>query len=359
MTDNKRGAGILMHISSLPSPFGIGDLGPEAIRFTDFLHKSGQKYWQLLPLNPTEQGQGHSPYSSISSRAGNTLLISPELLAKDDLLSTEELNQYFLPHEGKTDFTEAARVKAAIFDRAWKNFQQKKGTQLYKDFEKFCKKEAYWLDDFALYMVLKQDNGNKPWFEWPEKFKLRDAKTLKTLLADSADAAEKIKWLQFIFSKQWHELKTYVNNKNIKFFGDLPFYTSYDSVDVWANRNLFSIDEEGNTIGMAGVPPDAFSEDGQLWGMPVFRWDVLKKNNYSWWIERFKKNMELFDLLPIIGKYLQMRKQLKMANGNGGQEQIFLMQSKNHWENYLLLLKIWAKLTTRFTNCGTHLIFPE
>lgn len=299
MTDNKRGAGILLHISSLHSPFGIGDLGPESIQFADFLHRSGQKYWQLLPLNPTEEGQGHSPYSSISSRAGNTLLISPELLAKDGLIDPEELKQYFLPQEGKTDFAEAESIKAAIFEKAWKHFQQEKGHQLNKDFEKFCKKEAYWLDNFALYMVLKQENGNKPWFEWPEKFKLRDEKTLKKLLADNKDAFEKTKWLQFIFSKQWNELKTYVNNKGIKFFGDLPFYTSYDSVDVWSHRDLFSLDKKGNMIGMAGVPPDAFSEDGQLWGMPVFNWEMLKKHKYTWWIERFKKNIELFDLLRL------------------------------------------------------------
>jgi 4-alpha-glucanotransferase len=299
MTENKRGAGILLHISSLPSAFGIGDLGPEAKVFADFLNRSGQKYWQLLPLNPIEQGQGYSPYSSISSRAGNTLLISPKLLASDGLMEAEELEQYYLPQEGKTIFADVERVKAEIFEKAWQNYKQGKGKQLKKDFEQFCKKEAYWVDDFALYMVLKQQNGGKPWFEWSEDLKLRDKKALKKLLSDNEDEVQKIKWLQFIFLKQWKDLREYCNNKNIKFFGDLPFYISYDSVDVWSNRELFSIDEEGNMVGMAGVPPDAFSEDGQLWGMPVFRWDVLKKQNYDWWIERFKKNIELFDLLRL------------------------------------------------------------
>lgn len=299
MKENKRGAGILLHISSLPSYFGIGDMGPKAISFADFLHLAGQKYWQLLPLNPTEQGQGHSPYSSISSRAGNILLISPELLVHDDLLKAEELEEYYLPQEGKTIFAEAERVKAEIFEKAWQNYQQGKGRQLKKDFEHFRKKEAYWLDDFALYMVLKQESGGRPWFEWTEEYKMRDKKALHKLLSGNEDAFEKIKFLQFIFSKQWMDLREYCNNKGIKFFGDLPFYISYDSVDVWSHRELFSLDKEGNMIGVAGVPPDAFSEDGQLWGMPVFLWNVLKKHHYDWWIERFKKNMELFDLLRL------------------------------------------------------------
>lgn len=299
MTENKRGAGILLHISSLPSAFGIGDLGPEAKTFADFLQRSKQKYWQLLPLNPTEQGQGHSPYSSISSRAGNILLISPKLLIEDGLINADELEEHYLPQEGKVPFAEVERIKAEIFEKAWQNYQQKQGKQLKKDFEHFCKQEAYWVDDFALYMVLKQENGGKPWFEWPEEYKLRDEKALKKLLSENKDSLEKIKFLQFIFLKQWRDLREYCNDKGIKLFGDLPFYTSYDSVDVWSHRKLFSVDKEGCMIGAAGVPPDAFSDDGQLWGMPVFLWDVLKKHNYDWWIERFKKNIELFDVLRL------------------------------------------------------------
>lgn len=299
MTDNKRGAGILLHISSLPSPFGIGDLGPEAKMFADFLHRSGQKYWQLLPLNPTEQGQGHSPYSSISSRAGNTLFISPELLMHEGLLEQEELQQYHLPAKSEVDFAEAERVKAELFEKAWKNFKDGKGHRLHHEFNKFCKKESYWLDDFALYMLLKQQNEHRPWFRWDEEFKLRDKHALKKLLSGNKEEIKKVQWLQFLFAHQWHELKDYCNRMGIKFFGDLPFYVSYDSVDVWAHRDLFSLDKEGNMIGVAGVPPDAFSDDGQLWGMPVFLWDVHKKHHYDWWIERLKKNLELFDVLRL------------------------------------------------------------
>jgi len=299
MTKNKRGAGILLHISSLSSHFGIGDLGPEAKTFADFLKRTNQQYWQLLPLNPTEQGQGHSPYSSISSRAGNTLLISPELLAKDGVLDAAELKEYYLPQKGKTNYAEVERVKAEIFEKAWQNYQQGEGAELKRPYEQFCKKEAYWMDDFAIYMLLKQQNESQPWFNWAEEYKLRDKKILKKLVEENKEELDKIKWLQFLFSKQWHELRNYCNSLGIKFFGDLPFYISYDSVDVWSNRELFSLDKEGKMIGVAGVPPDAFSEDGQLWGMPVFLWDVLKKTGYEWWIERFKKNMELFDLLRL------------------------------------------------------------
>ncbi|MCW3108530.1 MAG: 4-alpha-glucanotransferase [Segetibacter sp.] len=299
MTDNKRGAGILLHISSLASSFGIGDMGSEAKSFADFLNRSNQTYWQLLPLNPTEQGQGHSPYSSISSRAGNTLLISPELLVADGLLESGYLKQFHLPQEGKTNYVEVERVKSEIFEKAWNNFNEGKSDELKEAFKKFCEKEAYWLDDFGLYMLLKQQNENQPWFKWPEEFKLRTEKALQELLTGNKDKVEKIKFLQFLFSKQWHELKIYCNKMGIKLFGDLPFYVSYDSVDVWSHRDLFSLDKEGNMIGAAGVPPDAFSEDGQLWGMPVFLWDVLKQHGYAWWIERFKKNMELFDILRL------------------------------------------------------------
>jgi 4-alpha-glucanotransferase len=299
MSDNRRSAGILLHITSLASKYGIGDLGPEAKSFADFLKRTNQTYWQLLPLNPTENGQGHSPYSAISSRAGNTLLISPDLLAADGLIDRHELDKYILPNKSKTDYTEAERVKKEIFEAAWKNFQNGKGQQLQKAFNKFKEKESYWLDEFALYTLLKHLNEGKPWFEWEEDYKLHDESALKKLTTDNKSAVEKIKWLQFLFIKQWNELREYCNSHGIKFFGDLPFYVSYDSADVWANKELFSLDEKGKMIGVAGVPPDAFSDDGQLWGMPVFFWEVHKKNGYAWWIERLKKNMELFDVLRL------------------------------------------------------------
>lgn len=298
-TTNERGAGVLVHISSLPSPFGIGDMGPEAKAFADFLYRTKQKYWQLLPLNPTEAGQGYSPYSALSSKAGYPLLISPGALVKDGLLKAEELTKYRLPQESRADYGEAERVKSELFDKAYMVFIQAKDSPLQEAFKTFCDKEKEWLDDFALFMFLKKQNGGKPWYEWPAEYKNRNAEALKKLSQKQQKELKKLKWLQFIFAKQWHELRTYCNSRNIKFIGDMPFYISYDSSDVWANKGLFALNEEGVRTGIAGVPPDAFSDDGQLWGMPVFKWDVLKETGYKWWIERLRKNIELFDLVRL------------------------------------------------------------
>ncbi|ANE53158.1 malto-oligosyltrehalose synthase [Flavisolibacter tropicus] len=294
-----RGAGILMHITSLPSPYGIGDMGPEAKSFANFLHRSQQKYWQLLPLNPTEAGQGYSPYSAISSKAGNPLLISPDWLANVGLLNPEEVTQYHQPVQSTVDFAKAEEIKKELFDKAFINFQQTKTTSLQEAFKTFCQEEDSWLNDFALYVILKEEHGGMPWYEWPEEYKLYNKTVLDKWAKAKAQEITKAKWLQFIFSKQWHELKEYCNHRNIHMVGDLPFYVSYDSADVWANRQFFALDEEGRLKGMAGVPPDAFSDDGQLWGMPVFNWDALSESGYAWWIERLQKNIELFDLIRL------------------------------------------------------------
>jgi malto-oligosyltrehalose synthase/4-alpha-glucanotransferase len=296
---NERGAGILLHVTSLPSPFGIGDLGPEARRFADFLHRTRQKYWQLLPLNPTEREQGHSPYSSTSSRAGNPLLISPELLAREGLLPADGLRQYHLPRKAEVDYAEAERVKEELLEQAWQSFRTGDFATLHTQFTDFCRSEASWLDDFAEYILLKDQNGGKPWYAWPAEYKQRDPEAIRQLVSQNEEALQKTKWLQFTFSRQWKRLRTYCNNRGIQMFGDMPFYISYDSVDVWAHRDIFALDEEGRMTGVAGVPPDLFSDDGQLWGMPVFKWDVLREQNYDWWIGRLRKNVELFDLVRL------------------------------------------------------------
>ncbi|MCU7549673.1 malto-oligosyltrehalose synthase [Chitinophagaceae bacterium LB-8] len=298
-TVGQRSAGILVHVSSLPSPFGIGDLGPEAKAFASFLYRCHQRFWQFLPLNPTEGGQGHSPYSSISSKAGNTLLISPELLVKDGFLHQSDLQGYYLPAESRVNYEEVERLKTDLFDKAWSNFQNNDYEAAKHLFEQFCEQEKEWLDDFAIYSVAKKIQKGKPWYEWPVSLKQRQPAAIKKLEQQQADAMNKTKWLQFLFMKQWKELKAYCNQLGIMLLGDLPIYVSYDSVDVWSHRDIFSVDSKGERIGMAGVPPDAFSADGQLWGMPVFRWDVLKERGYDWWIQRLKKNKELFDLVRL------------------------------------------------------------
>jgi malto-oligosyltrehalose synthase/4-alpha-glucanotransferase len=293
-----RSAGVLMHITSLPSHFGVGDFGPGAREFADLLSRGCQKYWQILPLNITEAGNGHSPYSSISSMAGNTLLLSPELMAEDGLLNADMIRQYHQKQESRADFAEAERVKEILFEKAFQNFLAAQSS-LHVEFSLFCEQEAGWLDDFALYVTLKNHHRAVAWFQWPDEYKLRDEDALAQFFINNSGTIQKIKWLQFMFARQWKSLKKYVNDLGIKFFGDLPFYVSYDSADVWANPDIFSLDAKGNMIGVAGVPPDYFNSNGQLWGMPVFKWDVLKKRGYDWWIARIKKNMELYDVLRL------------------------------------------------------------
>ncbi len=286
-----RSAGILLHVSSLPSPFGIGDLGMEAYKFVDFLRRSGQGYWQLLPLNPVSASQGYSPYSGLSAMAGNAFFISPEMLEADGLLTPSELRKYRTTPRGKVDFELAENCRTILFDRAWHRFQSRGKSA----FTAFTAKEGHWLDDFAIYAVLKEVFGNKPWFEWPEDFKKKKAQSLRAFAKDAAGEIEKVKWLQFMFFQQWSKLKKHCQKARIRLLGDLPFYISHDSADVWAHRTLFSLDSAGAIKGVAGVPPDYFNSNGQLWGMPVFRWDVLRRTRYAWWVDRIRKNMEMFD----------------------------------------------------------------
>lgn len=328
---SNRSAGILMHITSLPSAFGTGDFGPEAKAFARFLSRSSQKFWQLLPLNPTEPENGYSPYSSYSSMAGNTLLISPELLADEGLLDRKELPQFHLKFKGKADFKEAERIRNYLFEVTWNNFKNGQHSGLAEQFDTFCRKESFWLDDFALYVVLKQYE-RAPWYEWPNEYKLRNHAKLDEFVKKNTEALDKIKWQQYLFSEQWKALKNYCHELGVQLFGDLPFYVNYDSVDVWSNPEIFSLDEQGRMKGVAGVPPDYFNENGQLWGMPVFCWDKLKEQNYDWWIQRIKKNLELYDLLRLdhfraFSAYWEVSADEKTAiNGrwvNGPGEQFF------------------------------------
>lgn len=293
-----RSAGILLHITSLPSAFGIGDIGPDAKVFAQFLHRCHQRYWQVLPINPTCAKEGYSPYSSISSMAGNPLLISPELLADAGLLETRELEDMRIPESSIADFEKAKKIRDHLFDIAYNNFR-KGPQQLHKSFQAFCKQEAYWLNDFALFAQLRECHGGKPWNEWPAEYKFRDKKALHHFAKQHEQAIDKVKWLQYIFTVQWNSLKRYCNDMGIQLFGDLPFYVSYDSADVWSHPGIFNLDSNDNMLTVAGVPPDYFNANGQRWGTPVFRWDVLQRQGYHWWMRRIGKNLELFDLLRL------------------------------------------------------------
>jgi 4-alpha-glucanotransferase len=291
----KRSAGILLHISSLPSSFGIGDLGNAAYNFADFLNRAGQKYWQILPLTPIDAAQSFSPYSSVSSMAGNIWLISPEKLLAEGYLTSEDIANASIPNTGKVSYAKVIQVKSKLLTKAFKNQKSERKAA----FEAFCNREAYWLDDFAVYMALKNAHKSQPWYEWPEAYKQRNLKSLLKFSSENQSEIAFIKWQQYIFFHQWKNLKRYCNDLNIQILGDLPFYVAYDSVDVWSRQEIFKLNKNGSMAGVSGVPPDYFNEDGQLWGMPVYRWDVLKDQGYDWWIRRIRKNIELVDLLRL------------------------------------------------------------
>lgn len=297
--ENERAAGVLLHITSLPAAHGIGDLGPEARKFADFLARAGQKYWQLLPLNPIGAEQVFSPYSSVSGMAGNTLLISMELLQQDGLLKEKEIKDNWQYPTHTVDFEKVTTLKTKLLHQAFERFKVLADPLMKEQFAAFCEKEENWLNDFALYSVLKSSQEATPWYQWPKAYKLREVAALEKFAAENDEQLLRVKWGQFIFFKQWAALKSYVNAAGIQFYGDLPFYVGHDSADVWANTALFNLKPDGEINGVAGVPPDYFNEDGQLWGMPVYEWGKLKKTGYKWWLARIHKNMELYDLLRL------------------------------------------------------------
>jgi 4-alpha-glucanotransferase len=292
-----RGSGVLLHITSLPTPFGIGDLGPSAYRFADFLASCGQSYWQTLPLNPTSEFNGNSPYSSGSVFAGNTLLISPELLAQWGYLSWDDLSGLpWFPRE-YCDYGAVARYKGGLLAGAYGRFRDGAGDR--EGYERFCRDNAHWLDDFALYTVIKRHQGEKAWGDWEEGLKRRDPPVLRGFQSAFADEFDRERFFQYLFFSQWFALKEYCNGKRVRLIGDIPIYASYDSADVWTHPEIFSLGEDGRPAAVGGVPPDYFSATGQLWGNPTYRWDVIKEDGFSWWLTRFTHNLNLFDVLRI------------------------------------------------------------
>ncbi len=289
-----RKSGILMHISSLPSEYGIGTMGREAKRFVNFLAEAGQAYWQILPICPTSYGD--SPYQSFSSFAGNPYFIDLKMLCKDGLLTETECDSYFWGEKNtEVDFGVLYKNRYELLHQAYVRF----GSSKPKAFEMFCKKEQKWLDDYALFMALKDANEGAAWHEWKHEWKFREKEAMEAAKAEYADEIEFYKMLQYLFFKQWRALKAYANRKGISIIGDVPIYVAGDSADVWANGEQFYLDEELNPIEVAGCPPDAFSEDGQLWGNPLFRWDVMKADGYRWWTNRIRAMSGLYDVVRI------------------------------------------------------------
>jgi 4-alpha-glucanotransferase len=293
----RRGSGILLHVSSLPSPFGIGDLGPEAYKFVDFLTESKQTYWQILPLNPTDPSTNNSPYRSSSAFAGNPLFVSPEILVEQGLLGSKALERLPGLPEQKVDYPGAANYKNEFFDIAFKNFQ--KDGALTRECERFCQQHHAWLEDFALFRSLKRHFREIPWSEWPVEIRDRQPEAIKKITTEFSKELEKEKFLQFVFFSQWNDLKTYCNQRGIHLIGDAPIYVACESAEVWTHPELFKLDADKKPRFVAGVPPDYFSETGQLWGDPVYDWEAQKQSDYSWWARRIEHNLKLVDILRI------------------------------------------------------------
>jgi 4-alpha-glucanotransferase len=292
-----RASGILLHPTSLPGPYGIGDLGDEAYRFADFLHSSGQKLWQVLPLGPT--GYGDSPYACYSAFAGNTLLISPERANKAGVLTEEDLAGLPALPEGKVEYGSVYQSKTAMLAKAFANFRRNEDTVLSSEFETFAAQNASWLDDYALFRALKIADEGKPWYEWEQSLARRAPEALAKTRTDLHDQIEREKFSQFIFFKQWAELKTYCNHRGIKIIGDIPIFVAHDSADVWTNSDQFKLTADGLPIVVAGVPPDYFSETGQLWGNPIFNWDRMMADGFKWWIARVSGALQMVDIVRI------------------------------------------------------------
>ncbi len=293
----ERSGGVLLHPTSLPGKYGIGDLGPTAHKWLDFLAESGCRLWQVLPLGPT--GYGDSPYQSFSAFGGNPYLISPELLSSDDLLSDEDLDDRPDFPVDYVDYGAVIGWKLKILRRAYDNFRATQPPQLAAGLEAFMKMNLSWLPDFTLFMALKEAHQGAPWTEWPPG--LRDRKTAVVARArqEFADAIRFHAFLQYLFAKQWHRLREHAAALRIQIIGDMPIFVAHDSADVWSNRQLFVLDREGQPTAVAGVPPDYFSPTGQLWGNPLYRWKLHAKTDYAWWIDRFENVLKLVDIVRL------------------------------------------------------------
>jgi 4-alpha-glucanotransferase len=292
----QRASGILLHVSSLPSEFGIGDLGPEAYEWIDFLSEAGQRYWQVLPLNPTSAEGFNSPYQALSAFAGNPLLLSPALLRDQGLLTDSEVSSIPSLENETVSYDRVSSIKCGLLNSACARFLAEGPVE---EFDRFCADNQSWLDDFALFAaVRKRFPGSELW-DWPGGLRDRDPDALAKARRQERGEIDKQKALQFLFVQQWLRLKRYANEKGVRIFGDLPFYTGRGSADIWANPGLFKLDESKRPKCVAGVPPDAFSDTGQLWGVPVYDWGRQADDGFKWWVERLSKNFEMFDLLRI------------------------------------------------------------
>lgn len=298
-----RESGVLLHITSLPSPFGIGDLGSAAYRFADLLSESRQRIWQINPINPTTLKAGSNPYDSPSAFAGNTLLIDPLGLVDMGLLDKSDVEDCPQFPDGFTDYPLATSYKEKLFLKVYERFRDCgfKGTDEDEGwrYAQFCRDNSGWLEDYCLFVACRDHFQEQDWSRWPLRVRDRDEDALADLRQKLSERIDKEKLLQHLFFQQWFSLKAYCNCLGIRILGDMPIYVSYDSADVWANAHIFNLGKSKRPLTISGVPPDQFNDEGQLWGNPTYRWDILKEENYSWFIRRMEHNLRLFDLLRI------------------------------------------------------------
>lgn len=285
--DRKRRAGVLLHPTSLPESLGNGDIGHEAYRFIEFLNACGFKVWQMLPLGPTHEDK--SPYQCLSSHAGNPLLISLDWLEDKGWLSRDKIM------ESNT----ADQYRMNCLQQAGEYFYKIKEDTWLKKLSDFIRLHDYWLEDYALFMAFKYKYNNKPWYEWPAEIRHRDKDILDNARIELNNSIQQTIFEQFIFFTQWHEIREYAKKYNVELFGDMPIFVAHDSADVWAERKNYLMDADGEMTFISGVPPDAYSDTGQRWGNPLYDWEYMKSTNFSWWVERFKTQLELFDIIRI------------------------------------------------------------
>jgi 4-alpha-glucanotransferase len=291
-----RSSGLLLHITSLPSYGGIGDLGPAAFAFADFLAAAKQRLWQVLPLSPT--GYGNSPYAALSAFAGNPLLISLEYLSDWGWIDGERIAH--LPgRSGNVQFDDVIRAKLPLIEEAARNFLHKHNAEQWSRFEGYCRTNATWLDSFAFYSVLRRKFHGASWHSWPAEFAHRDPQALAHIRQENSEEFAVQQVIQFAFDEQWHSLRNYCAEKNIRFIGDVAIFVNYDSADVWTNPGIFELREDLTPIRVSGVPPDYFSKTGQRWGNPLYRWDILEQQGFAWWVDRIRRANSLYDIIRL------------------------------------------------------------
>ena len=291
-----RGSGVLLHPTSLPGVYGIGDLGAAANAWVEALARARQQWWQVLPLGPT--GYGDSPYQCFSAFAGNPYLVSPDLLLQDGLISQADVASAVFPAD-YVDYGPVIQFKTRLLGQAWSNFKAGKALALRREFEKFCQEESSWLDDYALFMALKDGHGGASWLSWEPDLVKREPAQLARAAKQLEDAASQHKFRQFLFFRQWRALKAFANAKGVKLIGDIPIFVSSDSADVWSHPEAFWLDERRQPTVVAGVPPDYFSATGQLWGNPLYNWEALRRTKYAWWTARMRATLKQVDVVRV------------------------------------------------------------